>query len=229
MRHTARINLPSGDRVGRIVAKRDGALAGACTRARNVEHGDGTVLSSYEAVTCTADVEVVSDDGSWRVDGLGAGALTGACARARNVERGYGAVRSPHVTVKCIAWVNVKRHSRTLCVDAPDKGTLAGACARTRNVELRDGTVRSSQVAVIHTALIGVVSSDRPRRGKSTDECDKSALAGACARARNVESGESAVWSPQKTVIHTARVDVGSRDCPCRVDCDAYCALAGAC
>src|SRR5205807_8043319 len=113
MRHTARVNLPAGDRVGRIVAKRDGALARTCTRARNVEHGDRTVLSSYEAVTCTAEVEVGSDDGSWRIDGLGAGALTGACARARNVERGYGAVRSPHVTVKRIAWVDVTCLSHT--------------------------------------------------------------------------------------------------------------------
>jgi hypothetical protein len=72
VKHTVRVNLPSGDRVDRIVAKRDGALARTCTRARNVEHGDGTVLSSYEAVTCTADVEVVSDDVPWRVDGLGA-------------------------------------------------------------------------------------------------------------------------------------------------------------
>src|ERR1700686_2452777 len=112
MKHTAPVNLPSGDCVGRIVAKRDGALARTCTRARNVEHGDGTVLRSYEAVIDTASVYVVSRDGPCRVDGLGAGALTGACARTQNFERRDGAVWSPHVTVKRIARVNVKRHDR---------------------------------------------------------------------------------------------------------------------
>jgi hypothetical protein len=76
VKHTVRVNLPSGDRVDRIVVKRDGALAGACARARNVEHGDSTVVSSYEAVTDAVGIEVVPRDGPWRVDGLGDGPLS---------------------------------------------------------------------------------------------------------------------------------------------------------
>ena len=41
--HIARVNIVSGDRIGRIVGKRDGALEGACARARNIERGDGAV------------------------------------------------------------------------------------------------------------------------------------------------------------------------------------------
>lgn len=43
VKDTVRVNFPSSDGAGRIVAKRNGALAGARTRARNVERGEGTV------------------------------------------------------------------------------------------------------------------------------------------------------------------------------------------
>src|SRR4029077_17800217 len=96
--HVARVNVVPGDRVDRIVANRDRALAGTCARARNIERGHGTVLSAQEAVIDIACVDVLSRDRPWRVDVLGCGALEGACARARNVERGDSAVRSAHET-----------------------------------------------------------------------------------------------------------------------------------
>src|SRR5438128_11200723 len=40
---------------------------------------------------------------------------------------------------------------------------------------------------------------------------------------------KSGLRSPQKAVIHIVRVDVGSRDRPCRVVGGGECALAGAC
>src|SRR5205807_1252107 len=163
--------LPAGDRGGRIVAKRDGALARTCTRAGNVKHGDRTVLSSYEAVTCTADVEVGSDDGSWRVDGLGAGALTGACARTRHVERSNGAVLTPEKAVDHVASIRVLSGDHSLWVDVLGQSALAGACARARSVERGYGAVVwSPQKTVIHTARVDVGSRDRPCQGKSTDE-----------------------------------------------------------
>ena len=39
--HIDRVNIVSGDRIDRIVGKRDGALEGACPRARNIESDDG--------------------------------------------------------------------------------------------------------------------------------------------------------------------------------------------
>ena len=39
VKHVARVNVVSGDRIDRIVANGDSALAGACTRAQNIERG----------------------------------------------------------------------------------------------------------------------------------------------------------------------------------------------
>jgi hypothetical protein len=39
VKHIARVNIVSGDRIDRIVAKSDSALARACARVRNVERG----------------------------------------------------------------------------------------------------------------------------------------------------------------------------------------------
>ena len=45
--HIARINVVSGNCIGIVVATSDGALAGACARARNIERGsDGAVRSA---------------------------------------------------------------------------------------------------------------------------------------------------------------------------------------
>ena len=42
------VNVVSGDRVEIVVAKSDGALAGTCALARNVEHRDGAVRGAQE-------------------------------------------------------------------------------------------------------------------------------------------------------------------------------------
>src|SRR5437879_4652314 len=124
---------------------------------------------------------------------------------------------------------NVPCRRRPLCIDASDNGALAGVCARTRNVELRDGTVRSSHVAVIHTALVGVVSRERSRWSETFDTRNKGTLAGACARARNVEPSKSAGLSPEKAMDHVACVRVLSSDHSLRVDVLGQSALARAC
>ena len=47
MIHIARVNVVSGNCIGIVVATRDGALARACARARNIERGaDGAVRSA---------------------------------------------------------------------------------------------------------------------------------------------------------------------------------------
>lgn len=91
--HIARVNIDSGDRVHRVVAKRDSALARACARTRNIERGDGALLSTHEAMIDIARVYVISRDHPGRADVLGYGALAGACARARSVECGDGRLR----------------------------------------------------------------------------------------------------------------------------------------
>jgi hypothetical protein len=71
----------------RIVADRDGALACACGRVRNVERSDGILLSAQEAVQHVVRVNVVSHDVPRRVDVLRHGTLDGAGARACGGQR----------------------------------------------------------------------------------------------------------------------------------------------
>ena len=77
MIHIARINVVSGNCIGIVVATSDGALTGACARARNVERGDSAVRGAQETVIHIARVHVLSRDRSRRVDVLGKGALVG--------------------------------------------------------------------------------------------------------------------------------------------------------
>ena len=84
MIHIARVNIDSGDRIHRIVAKRDSALAGACARARNIERRDGAVLRTHEAVIDIARVQVISRDHPGRADVLGYGALARAITASRS-------------------------------------------------------------------------------------------------------------------------------------------------
>jgi hypothetical protein len=50
VKHIARVNIVSGDRIDWIVAKRDSALARACARPQNIERGDRAMLKTHEAV-----------------------------------------------------------------------------------------------------------------------------------------------------------------------------------
>jgi hypothetical protein len=93
VKRIAGVNIDSGDRIYRIVAKRNSALAGTCACARNIERANGAVLSTHEAVINIARVHVISRDHPRRADVLGYGALPGACARARSVECGDGGLR----------------------------------------------------------------------------------------------------------------------------------------
>ena len=68
--HIACVNIVSGDRTDWIVAKRDSALEGACSRARNVERGDRAVRGAHETVIDVARVYVLSRDRPCRVDAL---------------------------------------------------------------------------------------------------------------------------------------------------------------
>ena len=61
--HIARVNIVSGDRTGRIVEERDGALARACARTRNIERGDGAILSTHKTVVDVARIHGKSRDG----------------------------------------------------------------------------------------------------------------------------------------------------------------------
>jgi len=48
MKHIARVDVVSRDRVRRIVLVGVGTLAGARTRARNVERSEGAVCSAHD-------------------------------------------------------------------------------------------------------------------------------------------------------------------------------------
>src|SRR4029077_2510394 len=82
---------------------------------------------------------------------------------------------------------------------------------------------------MIHITRVNVVSLNRSGLVNPEGEC---ALQWACARARNVESGDRAIRSAQEAVIHIARVKRSPRDCPCGVEAIAgknKGALAGPC
>src|SRR5213078_342276 len=159
--HIDRVNIDSGDRIHRIVAKRDSALAGTCARARNVERGDGAVRSTHEAVTYITRVNVVSLNRSCLVDAKGKGALERACACARSIERGHSAVRSAQDAVIHIArvkWGCRDRPCGVEAIDGKNNGALAGAGARVRSIKCSDGAVRSAQEAVTYIARVNVAS-----------------------------------------------------------------------
>src|SRR4030095_6109273 len=197
-----------------IDAKGKGALAGACTRALNIEHGHSAVRSTQDAVT-----HIVRVNGSCRdrpcgveaSDGKNNGALAGAGARTRSVKCSDGAVRSAQETVSYIIRINVAPRDRLRRVDVGGAGTLAGTCARTRDVEGSDRTVRSAQETVKHITRVNVSSRDRACRGNAERGCS---LAGACPCARNVNCADGAVGSAEETVTRIAGVKVESRDSP---------------
>lgn len=124
MIHIVGVNKGPGDRIHGIVAKRDSALLRTCACARNIECGDGAVLSAHEAMIDIVRVYVISRDHAGRADVLGCGALVGACARARNVKRGDGAIRGAHDPVTYITGVNVGALNGSSLVNAKGKGAL---------------------------------------------------------------------------------------------------------
>src|SRR5436190_1929429 len=160
VRYVACINVVSGDRIGRIVGKRDGALEGTCPSARNVERGDRAIRSAQETVIHIARVDRRSRDRPCGVKakaGKNKGTLAGACARVWSIKRGDGAVWSAQETVSHIARVNVASRDRLGRVDVASEGTLARTCASTRDVEGSDHTVLRAQETVKHTAGVVVV------------------------------------------------------------------------
>ena len=58
MKHIIGVNIVSDDRIDGVIAKRDSALARAVPRARNIERGDGAMLSTHEAVIDIARVHL---------------------------------------------------------------------------------------------------------------------------------------------------------------------------
>ena len=58
----ARVNIVPGDRIDRIVGKRDGALEGTRPRARHIEGGEGAIQRAHKAVIYVARVHILSRD-----------------------------------------------------------------------------------------------------------------------------------------------------------------------
>jgi hypothetical protein len=106
--HIARIRIVSRDRSpwGNCIS--DGALEGACARARSVERGDCTVVIAQVAVVNIACIREPSRYGSLRVDAIGVRTLPGAYTRAWNVECGNGTVRSTQPGVRNIVRIEVE-------------------------------------------------------------------------------------------------------------------------
>src|SRR5947207_1868014 len=110
VRYVACINVVSGDRIGRVVGKRDSALEWACARARSIERGHTAIWSAQESVRHIASVNGSCRDGPCGVKakaGKNKGALAGACAGVWSIKRSEGAVRSAQEAVSYIARVNV--------------------------------------------------------------------------------------------------------------------------
>jgi hypothetical protein len=63
--------------------------------------------------------------------------------------------------------------------------------------------LRDPYEAVSHEACVSVGSRDRPHRVDGREAC---ALEGACARVRNIKSGDRATGSPHEAVSHGACV-----------------------
>ena len=177
--HVVIVDGVSRDRPLRVDIPYEGALAGACARARSVERGDLAVVIAHEAVSHTVRVNVVSVNHSRVVDIPPDGALEGARARAGSVERSDDAVVSAHEAVIHIVRVNVNSRNRFRRVDASGVRALAGACARARSVERGESAVGSAQVAVIHIARVNDASRNRPRRVDAILACGNGALEGA--------------------------------------------------
>jgi len=62
VKDTAPVNVVSGDRPGRGVGQRNGALPGSGTSTRSVERGDGAVLVAHVAAIRTVRVKVLPRD-----------------------------------------------------------------------------------------------------------------------------------------------------------------------
>jgi hypothetical protein len=224
----ARIKKASDDRPWRVISRGEGALAGACPGARDIERGDGSVLIPHEAVIHRACVDVIPRDRPRRVDGIAYRTLARACARARNIEHGDGAVLIPHEAVKYIAGIKVFSRDGPRWVDACGERALAGAFARAMHIKSDDEAIRSAHVPVIHIARVNVISRNRTCRIETIDCCGKGALAGAGPRARSIERGDGTIRGAHEAVPYVVRVKVLSCNRTCRVDVKGEGALAGA-
>jgi len=114
------------------------------------------------------------------------GSLARACARALNTKRLDLATSSTHEAVKHVAPVKVLSTNRSRWGDASAERTLAGSCACTLNIKRRDLAIGSAHESVRHIAPISVITRNRPRRAEAVRKCGKGALAGARARALNI-------------------------------------------
>ena len=92
----------------------------------------------------------------------------------------------------------------------------------------RSALLAFPEEAVKHVARIKVGSGDRACVVDRFREYERS-LAGPCARTGRVECGNSSVLSAHEAMINIARVRVGSRDRPLRVDAQRRGALEGTC
>ena len=82
------------------------------------------------------------------------------------------------------------------------------------------------QETVTHIVRVNVVSHDVSIRSKAPA---KRTLAGARARARNIECGDDAFLIPQEAVVRIDPVNVESCDLPTWADCEGKRTLAGLC
>lgn len=141
MSYIVRVNHLSGDRIGRVVANRKGALPAASAGTWNVEDGDFTTLGAEEAVIHTVCVNGISRDVPRGIDVVGRSTLASTGARSFNFDRGD-------------RWVEAIGGGRC--------STLAGTSARTWGVEGCYGAVFSAQEAVEQAARVSVETGNRP-------------------------------------------------------------------
>src|SRR4029077_6991092 len=106
----------------RVDVNREGALAGACARARSLERGESAVGSACETVTHAAPVNVESPYRPRGVDAGRVSALKGACARAGSIDCGESAVGIAQEAVNHRYRVSVLSHNHPLLVDCVARG-----------------------------------------------------------------------------------------------------------
>ena len=222
VRCVVRINIPPGDRVDVIVATSNGTLARTCAPARSIERGNGAGSSAQEAMVDVERIHVLSRDRSRCVNVLGRGTLPPARACVRYVNwQNERSVWSTQKTVTYIIRINVYTYDRSCIVNAGTLGALVRTGTRARSVEDGDVTiVKTPDVAVVDIVRVNGISGDIPSRIEIIDSTYCRALAGAGARADNVELDDGAVHirDPQEAVIHVARISPITCNQTSRVD-----------
>src|SRR5262249_33301180 len=146
MIHELSVDVLSRDRPHGVVTFREGALACACARGRNIVRAQGALHRPHEAVKHTVYVDEDSFDLPDWSEAYAECAVAAArgTVSARGIERSDGAVGSAQKAVTHEVCVKVESHDRTRRIDGVGVGEYGA-----RGIELGDLAARSADEAVL--------------------------------------------------------------------------------